>query len=183
MKRPRDGAVVKKSSHGHTSEEVKAVKGLLDALLNFYDRKLAVGCLYRQELIQYLAWCREPGVAVVGGLDADETMKAPPHAHSKTWPAVTLLRLASLLPEAFSTERGISPPEAEFINATLGDFFKWCAKYKAALFPFDQYRRVSPRYCEEFSKALHKRQQLPQLSLKECYLEEEEGAAAAIGAT
>ena len=166
LKRPRDSSL---PVHARSPEEVRAIKEFMDSLLNFFDRKMAVGCLYRFETIQYLAWCREPGLSGIGGVDADETLKVPPHAHSRYWPVETFLRLLSLLPDAFSSEHRYSPGDAEFINSTLGDFLKWLAKYKAALFSLEHYRKASAVYVEEFEKVTSKRGKLPKLTLGECY--------------
>jgi hypothetical protein len=55
----------------------------------------------------------------VSGANADD-LKMPQHPHSRHWPAQVLLRLLVLLPDIFHSERSVTPPDAEFINTTLG---------------------------------------------------------------
>jgi hypothetical protein len=169
VKRPRGGA-------SRPPEELQAIRALLEALLAFFEKKLAVGCLYRREVMLFQSWCREPSVsAAVGGGNADD-MKVPLHAFARHWPAEMLLRLLVLLPDIFHSERSVTSHDAEFINSTLGDFIKWLAKNYRALFVTpatvqEHYAPSSPAYLEHFEKVLKKKEQnkLPALLLAECY--------------
>jgi len=79
-----------------------------------------------------------------------------------------------LLPDIFHSERNITPPDAEFINSTLGDFLKWLARHAKALFgvvPGEHYRPAAAAYTSRYQKLLDERKQniLPKLLLEECY--------------
>ena len=153
-KRPRAGPA---SAAARPPEELCAIRRLLEALLAFFDKKMAVACLYRFELMQYQAWCREPATAAaVSGANADD-LKMPQHPHSRHWPAQVLLRLLVLLPDIFHSERSVTPPDAEFINTTLGDFLKWLARHSRALFSAaEHYARAAGVYAAEYRKTLEK---------------------------